>query len=72
MRKAVTVSLPEDIYREAGAFCKSSGAKISEIVRDAVRDFLFKRRMEDSRRKFTAYVRRKGIYTEEDLLKRLG
>jgi len=70
-RRAVTISLPADLFRETGAFCKKWSLTLSEISRDALRDYLYKRAMQGARKTFSAHLRKRGIFTEQDLIKTL-
>lgn len=42
---------------------------MSEMMRDAVRDYLYRKEMENARRQFTKHVQKLGISSEEELLK---
>jgi len=70
-RQVVTVSLPADLMKEAGSFCRRLSLTISEVTRDALRDYLAKREMEGARKAFSARLYKKKIFTESDLLKAL-
>jgi hypothetical protein len=70
-RRAVTISLPPDLVRETSAFCKKWSLTLSEISRDAIREYLYNRTMQGARKTFSAHLRKRGIFTEQDLLKTL-
>ena len=71
-RKPVTVSLPADLVKETVNFCKKRSLTISEMTREAIRDYLFWQEMESSRKAFTAHLHQRGITSEQQLLKALG
>jgi metal-responsive CopG/Arc/MetJ family transcriptional regulator len=70
-RRAVTISLPADLVRETGAFCKKESLTLSEMARDALRDYLYSRKMQNARKAFSAHLRKRGLFTEQNLLKTL-
>jgi len=70
-RQAITVSLPADLVKETGKFCQRLSLTISEVTRDALRDYLMKREMDQARRTFSARLHKKKIFSEEALLKTL-
>jgi metal-responsive CopG/Arc/MetJ family transcriptional regulator len=70
-RKPVTVSLPAELVREAGTYCRKRSVTMSEIVRDAMRDYLHRQRLETLRRDFTEHLQKQGVLTEQELVRRL-
>lgn len=70
-RKPVTVSLPEEMVSAAGQFCKRRACTLSEVVRNAMKDYLFREEMEEARHAFTLRVQQEGIFSERDLIDRL-
>ena len=70
-RKPVTVSLPSELLQEDRRFCRRRSITMSEVARDAMRDFFFRQRFEEASRHFTAHVRKMGISSEERLIKAL-
>ena len=71
-RKAVTISLPAELVRETSLFCKKWSVTLSEISREAIRDYLYNRSMQSARKTFSAHLHKRGIFTEQDLLKTLN
>ena len=69
MRKAVTLSLPPELYAKSEKYCKKRSVKISEMAREAIRNYLFKMELDEIRRSFTAHLNKRGIFTEQDLMK---
>lgn len=70
-RKAVTVSLPEDLVKEANGFCRRREMSLSEVTRESLRDYLYRQKMEEARRWFGLHVQKLGIHSEEELVRRL-
>jgi metal-responsive CopG/Arc/MetJ family transcriptional regulator len=68
-RKPVTVSLPADLVRETTRFCEKWSVTLSEIVREAVRDYLYNKQLDQARRRVTSHLRKRGILSEQDLLR---
>ena len=72
MGATVTVSLPEDLTQELDELASQEGVSRSDIVRRSLAKYLFLRRFDGLAAKATAEARSQGIYTEEDVWKRLG
>lgn len=51
MRKVLPVSLPESLFKEVKKLSQKQETSISEIVREALKQFLFKTEFEEIRRK---------------------
>ena len=71
-RITVTVNLPEELVKKTALFCKKHSVKLSEIIRDAIRDYLHKQEMAQARTQFTAHLQKRGILSERSLLRTLG
>ncbi len=72
MGATVTVSLPDNLTQELDELASQEGVSRSDIVRRCVEKHLFLRRFDALRAELSAEARAKGIYTEEDVWKRLG
>ena len=70
-RKPVTVSLPEELVKETARFCRARSVSLSEIAREALRDYLYRQELEQVRKAFTTHVQKRGISSEKALLKAL-
>jgi metal-responsive CopG/Arc/MetJ family transcriptional regulator len=68
----VKISLPEDLRRELDELASQEGVSRSDIVLRSVAKYVFLRRYEAVTAQLTAEARSKGIYTEDDVWKRLG
>lgn len=71
-RKAATISLPEDLAQETGRFCRTHSVSLSEVAREALRDYLYRQDLAEARRQFTLHIQKQGIQTEQSLLKKLN
>ncbi len=72
VRKVLSLSLPPSLYKEYEKLAKKSGKNKSQLFREMI--FLYeKEKMKDDfykiQRKISKVVRKKGIYTEEDVEK---
>lgn len=70
-RKAVTVSLPDDLVREVGGYCRTRETTLSEMTREALREYLYRQKLQEARRAFTLHLEKLGIRSEEELIRRL-
>lgn len=67
--KPITVSLPADLLREAERVAKEETRTRSELIRDALRQYLTSRRWQRLRQWGTESFERLGLRTESDLLR---
>ncbi len=72
MRTTLTVSLPKKMRREIGQSARALHLTESEFVRRALQDRLWEESFEASRRKLAPLARARGIYTDEDVFKRVS
>lgn len=72
MRTTLTVSLPKKMRREIGQSARALHLTESEFVRRALQDRLWEESFEASRRKLVPLARAQGIYTDEDVFKRVS
>ncbi|HVS00243.1 MAG TPA: ribbon-helix-helix domain-containing protein [Thermoanaerobaculia bacterium] len=67
MRESISISLPEDLKAELDTFTQAEGISRSDLVREAVREYLFIRRFRALRQELMPYAEAQGIYTDEDV-----
>ena len=67
--KPITVSLPADLLRETERVAKEETRTRSELIRDALRQYLASRRWQRLRQWGTESAERLGLRTESDLLR---
>jgi Arc/MetJ-type ribon-helix-helix transcriptional regulator len=72
LRTTLTVSLPKKMRREIGQSARALHLTESEFVRRALQDRLWEESFEASRRKLAPPARAQGIYTDEDVFKRVS
>ncbi|HDO21592.1 MAG TPA: ribbon-helix-helix domain-containing protein [Nitrospirae bacterium] len=72
MRTSVSISLPEELNREIDKVLKQTSLTRSELVRAALDEYLFKFRFRKLREKLVVKARSHGIYTDEDVFRRLS
>ena len=69
-----TISLPEDLAREAEAIARAEGKTLSGVIQDALRSARIQRRSQDLRGiqgYWSRIARDRGILTERDLARHL-
>jgi hypothetical protein len=69
MRATLTISLPLPLRREMARSAKQQKLTASEFVREAVKRKLWEDAFDESCRQLEPKVRKRGIYTEEDVFK---
>jgi metal-responsive CopG/Arc/MetJ family transcriptional regulator len=67
----VNVSLPPDIRRELDRIAAREGVSRSDVLRAALKDYLFVRRFRALRQRMTTVAQTRGIFTDEDVLDRV-
>jgi metal-responsive CopG/Arc/MetJ family transcriptional regulator len=67
MRESISISLPEELKAELDRFTQAEGISRSDLVREALRDYLFARRFRSLRRELMPYAEAQGVYTDEDV-----
>jgi metal-responsive CopG/Arc/MetJ family transcriptional regulator len=72
MRESISISLPEELKDELDRVTKSEGISRSDLVREAVREYLFARRFRALRQELMPYAEAQGIYTDEDVFRAIS
>ncbi|MHB1514303.1 MAG: CopG family ribbon-helix-helix protein [Acidiferrobacteraceae bacterium] len=72
MRETITISLPEEIKTELDKIVRNEGISRSDVVRESLRDYLFIRRFRLLRTRMLAKAQSQGIFTDEDVFKRIS
>jgi len=65
MSKLLSVSLPDDLSRRTDQLAKAQGRTRSEVVRDALRSYLWRERWAEATREARARAERRGLGPEE-------
>ncbi len=69
MRESISISLPEDLKAELDEAVSAEGVSRSDVVREAVREYLFIRRFRALRRELIPYAEAAGVFTDEDVFR---
>ncbi len=72
VRQAVTVSLPPDLGDELRAASRDAGVSRSAVVREALRRYLADRDFQRLRRRLVPEAEQRGLFTDEDVFRRLA
>jgi metal-responsive CopG/Arc/MetJ family transcriptional regulator len=72
MRESISISLPEELKDELDRVTESEGISRSDLVREAVREYLFARRFRALRQELMPYAEAQGIYTDEDVFRAIS
>ena len=72
MRSTLTISLPPKLRRDVQNAAKRRHMTQSEFVRSAVQDRLWEESLELSRRALVPKARAAGVFTDEDVFKRIS
>ena len=72
MRETVSISLPEDVKDALDEAVAEEGVSRSDLVRQALRDFLFVRQFRRLRQELIPHAEAQGIYSDEDVFKRIS
>lgn len=69
MRESISISLPKDLRKELDRLTKAEGASRSDLVRAALREYIFIRRFRALRQRLMPYAEAQGLYTDEDIFR---
>ncbi|CAN5856375.1 hypothetical protein BH24DEI2_BH24DEI2_17810 [soil metagenome] len=67
MRESISISLPKNLKAELDRLTQSEDVSRSDVVREALREYLFVHGFRSLRQKLTPYAAAQGIYTDEDV-----
>ncbi|HEX5727317.1 MAG TPA: ribbon-helix-helix protein, CopG family [Longimicrobiaceae bacterium] len=69
MREAISVSLPEELRTELDACTVEEGVSRSDLIREALREYLLIRRFRKLRARIIPQAQAQGIFTDEDVFR---
>lgn len=69
MRENISVSLTEELKADLDGLAQAEGVSRSDVIREAVRQYLFVHRLEVLRRELVIYAEAQGMYTDEDVFR---
>ncbi len=72
MRRVISISISQRLKKELDAATKEEGVSRSDIVRQSLRNYLVIRRYRRLRDRGLGKAEARGIYTEEDVFKRVS
>jgi metal-responsive CopG/Arc/MetJ family transcriptional regulator len=72
VRESVTISLPEELKAELDRLTATDGVSRSDVVREALREYLFDRQLQELRRKMIPYAEAQGVFTDEDVFREIS
>ncbi len=72
MRENISVSLPKDLKTELDQFTQVAGMSRSDLIREAVREYLFAHQLRSLRQRLTPYAEAQGVYTDEDVFNEIS
>ena len=67
MRETISISVPEEIKNELDEAVREEGLSRSDLVRQALREFLFIRRFRKLRSSMMVRGQAHGVFTDEDV-----
>jgi len=72
VQDSITVSLPDGLKTAVDEAAREAGRPPSEIMCEALRDYLFTRKFRSLREHMTSKAQAQGIYTDEDVFDRVS
>jgi metal-responsive CopG/Arc/MetJ family transcriptional regulator len=72
MRESISISLPEDLKNELDQITQLEGVSRSDLVREALREYLFTRKFRSLRRQLMPCAEAQGIFTDEDVFREIS
>lgn len=72
MRETITISVPAEIKEELDKVVRDEGISRSDVIRESLRDYLFMRRFRQLRARMLAKAQAQGVYTDEDVFKKVS
>jgi metal-responsive CopG/Arc/MetJ family transcriptional regulator len=69
MRESISISLPADLKDELDQAMATEGMSRSDLVREALRAYLFARRFRALRATMLPYAESSGVFTDEDVFR---
>ena len=69
VRESISISLPEALKVELDEAVQAEGVSRSDVVREALREYLFVRRFRELRRELMPYAEARGIFTDDDVFR---
>ncbi len=72
MQETITITLPAEIKPALDEVTRKEGISLSELVAEAVKEYLFFRQFRLLRERMIPKAQTQGIYTEQDVFDRVS
>lgn len=72
MRESVTISLPVELKAELDRLTATDGVSRSDLMREALREYLFARQLQELRCQMIPYAEAQGVFTDEDVFREIS
>jgi metal-responsive CopG/Arc/MetJ family transcriptional regulator len=72
MQETITITLPEETKLVLDGVRREEGVSLSELVSEAIKEYLFFRRFRLLRERMIPKARAQGIYTDQDVFERVS
>jgi len=72
MRETITVSIPKSIKQKLDGMIKREHLNRSDIIREALRQYFARQEFRRLRRLMVPEAEKRGIYTDEDVFRRVS
>lgn len=69
MRAVISVSFPENMAKELDRISKESGRTKSDLIKEALREYLWEERFAGLRQAIARKAKARGLVTDEDVFK---
>jgi predicted transcriptional regulator len=67
-----TISLPDQLQTELDEFAQERGVDPDDLVRNAIEEYIYFWRLRDLRARMSEEAKAQGLFTDEDVFKRLS
>jgi len=72
MRAVISVSFPENMAKELDRIARESGRTKSDLIKEALREFLWEERFSRLRKSLTRKAKAKGLVTDDDVFRAIS
>jgi len=72
MKQNLTITIPDKINDELNKIAKDEGLSKSQIVRNALADYIFIKRFRRLRSKMMAKAQTQGLFTDDDVFEKVS
>jgi metal-responsive CopG/Arc/MetJ family transcriptional regulator len=72
MRESISISLPEEMKEALDQLSETEGVTRSDMVREALHEYIYVRRLRKLRSRLMPYGEAQGVYTDEDVFREVS